>query len=158
MKVIFCDVDGVLNNNETEERTPGGFRGISDALVEKLWKIADSCGAKIVISSDWRLLRYNPARKQDYDYLAEKLEAGGMPEISGHTDDISWKLRGTEIRKYLEDHPEITEYVILDDIPFADFADDELLPHLVLTDTRLGLSDEDVRKAVTILGDGSCQQ
>ena len=151
MKVIFLDVDGVLNNAWTAERSPGGYTGVSDELIRNLKKIVSATGAKIVLSSDWRLVRHHLIRSRDYRYLAGKLQTIGNLKISGHTDDISWNRRGAEISKYLEDHPEITEFVILDDIPFSDFFTGKLSDHLVLTDSGEGLTDADAAEAVQIL-------
>ncbi len=151
MKVIFLDVDGVLNNRFTTARSPGGYVGVSEKLIRNVKKIADATGAKIVLSSDWRLLRDEPVRGKDYRYLARKLLFAGHLKISGYTDDITWSKRGREIRKYVDDHPEITEYVVLDDNPFRDFGKYGLPEHLVLTDSNLGLTDEDVCRAIRIL-------
>ncbi len=151
MKVIFLDVDGVLNNNFTSSRSPDGYLGVSDRLILKLKKIVEETRADIVISSDWRLIRDDPERGKDYKYLARKLLFTGHLKISGHTDDISWSQRGKEIRKFLDDHPEITEYVVLDDIPFGDFERCGLLRNLVLTDPAVGLTDGDADRAIRIL-------
>ena len=151
MKVIFCDVDGVLNNARTGERSPGGYVGVSDELIRRLRKIVRETGARIVLSSDWRLIREDPVRSRDFIYLVRRLRFVGQLVITDFTDDISWNVRGREIRKYLNDHPEITGYVVLDDLPFRDFGSCGLLDHLVLTDHRKGLAEEDVRRAVQIL-------
>ena len=151
MKVIFCDVDGVLNNRGTTDRSPGGYRGVSNVLIHKLRRIVEATGAKIVLSSDWRLIRNIPGRKKDYRYLVRKLRIVCSLSIYDHTDDISWEMRGREILKYLKDHPEVTAYAVLDDIPFRDFSEGDLPAHLVLTDDRYGLTDKDVERAVRIL-------
>ncbi len=151
MKVIFLDVDGVLNNHLTSGRSPGGYVGVSDGLIRNLKKIVEETGAQLVLSSDWRLIREDPERGEDYKYLTRKLLFTGHLRLSGHTDDISWSKRGKEIRKYLKDHPKIKEYVVLDDNCFGDFGKQELLEHLVLTDSKRGLTDDDVRRAIRIL-------
>ena len=151
VKVIFSDVDGVLNHKGSPERTPNGYTGVSDELIGNLAAIAAATGAEIILSSDWRLIREHPVKWMEYQYLTERLEAAGGLEIAGYTDDIEWSRRGEEIRKYLDDHPEVTDYVVLDDLPFSDFAEYGLLPHLILTDRNLGLTSEDVEAAIRIL-------
>lgn len=151
MKVIFCDVDGVMNNKYSTERAPGGFTGVSEPLLRNLKKIVDETGAAIVLSSDWRLTKDDPEYSENYDYLAERLQTVAGFAIFGHTDDIRWSLRGDEIRKYLDDHPEVTDYVILDDIPFSSFGACNLGDHLILTNERKGLTEKDVHQAVEIL-------
>ena len=151
MKALFCDVDGVLNNSETRGHSPGGYTGVSDALIRNLKKIIDETGARIVLSSDWRLSKNDPVHGKDYRYLERKLLYTARLKISGQTDDISWSRRGKEIRQYLDEHPEITAYVILDDNPFSDFKKYNLQDHLVLTDWKEGLTEKDVERAVSIL-------
>ena len=151
MKVIFCDVDGVLNNSYTRDRTPSGYRGISNDLVRNLRRIVDATGAVIVLSSDWRLIREDPIRKRDYWHLLRKLKFAGCLSLYDHTEDIGWDCRGDEIRKYLDQHTDVTSFVILDDIPFGSFGKAGLLDHLVLTDAADGLTEKDVKRAIRIL-------
>lgn len=151
MKVIFCDVDGVLNNAVTKARSPSGYVGVSDQLILKLKAIVSRTGAAIVLSSDWRLVKDDPVHGKDYRYLARKLLFAGKMKISDHTKDIAWKYRGLEIRTYLDEHPEVSAFVVLDDLPFRDFKTSGLLGNLVLTDPKTGLTDADVDRAVRIL-------
>ena len=127
--VIFLDVDGVLNTRTTCQRTPDGFTGIDDARVEILANsIKEYGGGDIVLSSDWKNMK---STDDDYIYLVTKLEKYGL-KISGHTKDSN-RERGAGIANYLEEHPEIQEYVILDDCKF-DFMDyKKLWERLLLT-------------------------
>ena len=53
MKVIFLDVDGVLNTTTTVQRTPDGYKGIDDARVNILSNVIQKYGGgDIVLSSD----------------------------------------------------------------------------------------------------------
>ena len=151
MKVLFCDVDGVLNNSRTKARSPSGYTGVSDDLIRNLRRIVKETGAVIVLSSDWRLVRDDPEHGKDYRYLVRKLRFVGHLRIADHTIDISWRWRGHEIKAYLDDHPQVTEYVILDDLPFRDFLVNGMLSRLVLTNPKEGLTDADVIRAVSIL-------
>lgn len=116
--VIFLDVDGVLNTRTTVQRTPEGYRGIDDARVKVL---ADAIqkygGADIVLTSDWKDMR---PESEDLNYLRTKLARYGLA-ISDQTTDHGFK-RGEGIQAYLDEHPDIEEYVILDDNTF-DFKD-----------------------------------
>ena len=127
---VFLDVDGVLNTRTTCERSPEGYKGIDDARVDILSKVLKKYGnADIVLSSDWKDLRQN---SEDFCYLRSKLEKYGL-RLSGKTEG-RYSDRGLGIRKYVESHPEIEDYVILDDNEF-DFADDrECWERLLLTD------------------------
>ena len=50
-KVIFLDIDGVLND-EGEEREKGVY--IDETRVQRLASIVEQTGAEIVLSSSWR--------------------------------------------------------------------------------------------------------
>lgn len=55
MKVLFLDIDGVLNRDGTRERI-GGYVGLDKKLVDKLlgW-LASHPEVQLVLSSTWRL-------------------------------------------------------------------------------------------------------
>lgn len=127
--VVFLDIDGVLNTRTTVKRTPAGYTGIDDARVRVLAGTIEKCGGgDIVLSSDWKDLQ---PTHEDYIYLVSKLEQYGL-NISGKTQD-SMHRRGVGINDYLEKHPEIEEYIILDDNIF-DFRDHKKLwERLLLT-------------------------
>ena len=128
--VVFLDVDGVLNTRTTVQRSPQGYKGIDEARVAVLANtIQKYGGGDIVLSSDWKKLE---PTNEDYVYLVLQLEQYGL-KISGHTQD-SGHARGAGIVAYLACHPEIEEYVILDDCKF-DFRDyEKLWERLLLTD------------------------
>ena len=68
-KIIALDIDGVLNCDTTKARSPSGYIGVSDKLIKRLKKIVDDTGAKIVLSSDWRIDR---EESKDFRYLRQK--------------------------------------------------------------------------------------
>ena len=72
----------------------------------------------------------NPT-EDDYVYLNSKLALCGL-SIDGQTQDQMYK-RGEGILKYLKAHPEIEEYVVLDDCRFDFQKDRTLWEHLLLT-------------------------
>ena len=126
---VFLDVDGVLNTSTTVKQTPYGYTGIDDARVEILAHALEKYGGgDIVLSSDWKEL--NP-KHDDYVYLVSKLKKYGL-EISGQTFDSNLE-RGKGIKEYLEEHSEIEEFVILDDMTFDFERYKKLLERLLLT-------------------------
>ena len=128
--VVFLDVDGVLNTKTTVQHTPDGYTGIDDARVEILANTINNFGgADIVLSSDWKNMKQTD---EDYIYLLTKLDKYGL-SISGHTQDYK-NERGAGIINYLEVHPEIEEYVILDDCKFDFDNYEKLWERLLLTD------------------------
>lgn len=139
MKIIFLDVDGVLNNNQTNTRNPLGFIGVDDTLCRRLRKIVVATGAKIVLSSAWR---HYP---KSLPYLWE--HCGPTVECVGQTDYYPDSDRGAEIATWLDEHPEVDKFVILDDREDMD-------PHmdrLVHTDYAVGLTEEDKQLAIKML-------
>ncbi len=140
MKVIFLDIDGVLNNQEVSIRKKDeGCRVWDEKCVNRLNRITDETGAKIVISSTWR-------RSKDF-YSIIVNEMGITGEIIGKTIDYLLTpntKRGDEIEEWLSRHPEITIFVILDDND--DMA--HLIDHLIQTDFEIGLTDEHADEAI----------
>lgn len=168
-KVIFLDIDGVLNS----DRTLYEDISLEDDLILNLKEIVDKTEAKIILSSSWRLSTEAIAKFMD------TLDKFGLA-ISGMTCDgvdLDWlekykfdttkkyldtkfdydenkqiKIthdRGAEIFKWLHDHDDCA-YVILDD------EIEDIKPYfnesvIVKTSYKTGLTKEDVKKAIQIL-------
>jgi hypothetical protein len=163
MRAIFLDVDGVLNNDNTTTYTEANyFVFVDDYLVERVKNIIDETDAIVVLSSDWRDGFENEFIKPELDELIHKLKEYEI-ELYGYTpiltfdnmtDDEMDKYecfncipRGVEIQKYLDEHPEIEEFVILDDR--RDMKPN--MAHLVNTNYHFGLTEQDVEKAIDVL-------
>ena len=149
MKVIFLDVDGVLNCSTTESNSPNGFIGVDDILLNNLKTVLDKTDAKIVLSSSWKTLNENDS---DYLYLIEKLESIGA-DIVGKTVDATGTFnRGAGIETYLLDfEDDISEFVVLDDELFDFLSKDILKGHIVIPKDYVGLTEENMNKAIEIL-------
>lgn len=150
MKIIFLDIDGVLNSTESMKRNLsfGRFADLPDEkLVFNLNKIGEEFGndLKIVISSTWRLGSKLSDLNRMLFQSGVKIEAISMTPIL----HISRVPRGREIKKWLEEHKnlEIKSFVILDDD--SDMGD--LKKYLVKTDPNVGLTIDDAKKAIKIL-------
>lgn len=122
----------------------------------------DETGAKIVVSSTWRL---DISRDNGYfwasgiyQYLLDNLKRYGL-EVYDITPDFfkyTQYSRGYEIHTWLTQHPDVDNWVVLDDEWFWDFAypEYEIRQHLVETNFYIrdgGLQDEHVEKAIRIL-------
>jgi hypothetical protein len=108
MKVLFLDIDGVLNCPKTPN--PRHFPYVVDQrLLARLQKLLDRTGAKVVLSSTWRL--------DPIGLFAAK--HWGVPFI-GVCPDRPKSARCKEILSWLSDHPKTTRYAVIDD------EDDEL--------------------------------
>ena len=137
MKVIFLDVDGVLNSAKD------GFSHHleSEHHLQLLDEIVKKSGAEIVLSSSWRKI---PSLRS---VLEKKLSNYGIT-IYGETESIPG-TRGTEIKDWL-DHCQkpIQEFVILDD---DSDMDEYTETKLVKTSYMEGLQPEHVTRALEIL-------
>lgn len=162
-KVVFLDIDGVLNPFNRPELS--GFQyteeyrrilqdlaqvGIDDPFapflrrenIKELNDLLEQTGAKVVISSTWRILNTLPEIKTMFAYFGFRFNN----RIIGTTPNLD-AIRGTEISFWLDKHKEVGSFVILDD-------DSDMEPHLdrlVQTDPALGLTGEDVERARAIL-------
>lgn len=159
MKVIFLDIDGVLNVMCRERDVFGAV--FHQHLVDNLARVIKETGAKIIISSSWR--HGGLQRMKDmWEYRNLPGEVIGITpdlwrEVEG--EDFHEKLRrGHEIQVILDKMPEITSYVIFDD-------DNDMLPsqlgnfvycatnvnHPDCVDLGYGLTNECANKAIRIL-------
>ena len=146
MKVVFLDIDGVLNNHATKEMTPDKWLGVDDSLFARFAKVVKELDLTIVLTSTWKDDWENKA--PDGKYLDAKFSAHGL-KITDRTYEQSWSQRGTGIRKYLSEH-DVEAYVIIDDNEFLDFTG-ELWEHFVMTNPATGLTDADVEKMKRII-------
>lgn len=120
MKIIFLDIDGVLNdqNSIATAEDGAGIDGWKPDAVRQLKRILAETGAEIVISSTWRLGIRLAAKNADDS--ASELKKGfkrfDLPAWVGVTPrKLSNCHRGFEIQMYLDKHPEVNRYVIIDD-------------------------------------------
>lgn len=153
MKVIFLDIDGVLNYKNFK-KVVCGFIFVDDEKVKLLKKIIDRTEAKIVLSSSWRMDRfYESKREKPRDYnlyqrLVKKLKEYDLT-IYSHTPILTGGYRGKEICQWIQDwQGELIEsFVILDD-------DNDMKPYmdrLIQTSWETGLTQENVERAVEML-------
>ena len=151
MKIIFLDIDGVLNadcdfgGRSKPNPTIEGHCGICKTHVKHLKNIVDKTDAKIVLVSSWKR-DYEDYIKHGYHnrigkYLYNKLRAQGLQIVDTTLRyDFSYgSNRGYEISQWLEEHPEVDSWVVLDDEKFKDYDFLKITPHLVQTDYRYGL-------------------
>ena len=163
MKVIFLDIDGVLNTQDwhgrmTKDTPRDEFGWVFDPVaVENLGHVVKETGASIIISSSWKFLGLAKLREM---WKIRNLP-GTILDITPNTvsdevllnanlDEMELGVcRGNEIKEWLSKHKgEVSNYVIIDDF-------DDLLPeqddHVVLTDTLIGITEFDAEKAIAIL-------
>lgn len=148
MKVVFLDVDGVLNHDiSMEHGVQLDARNVS--LIDDLCK---ETGAKLVISSTWRINDKNFTSLKDalwwLGFGAHDYRGIDRTVFNGYGDGNRHDTRGFEIQQYLDEHPEITHYVILDDD--ADMLESQQ-DHFVHVNGSNGLTISDWYEAAKIL-------
>lgn len=154
MKVIFLDIDGVLNNYQTMALTPDGYTGISNGLLKRLSTIVKETNARIVLSSTWKSEwdKNESLCSNDGKYMVKKFRQLGLLIFDKIEDiDNSLSTRGAAIMKYLESHPEVEEWVVIDDDEFDFNKYPEIMDRFVHTDNLKGLVEDDVQKAIGLL-------
>lgn len=150
MKVIFLDIDGVLNCQNSKSSC-FGMMGIDNKKVEELKSIVDKSGAKIVLISSWCTgWTHKEYRGYMANYLDKKLKSAEL-YIIDKTDDYT-AMRGKGILKWLE-NKEVESFVILDDEVW-DYEKCNLSDKFVKTefyDDNGGLNAGKAREAMKIL-------
>lgn len=150
MRIIFLDIDGVLNSYATLYK-------ITTEKLKLLNDLIELTGAKIVISSSWRI-----GSKDVKDFLDKNFSKSTFILNNPNQeliDNIFYKNtigltdtfgpgRGDEIQRWLDSHEDIESYVILDDD--LDMLDEQLY-NFVQTDTYFGLTDREIHLACFIL-------
>ncbi len=132
MKILFLDIDGVCNSAEWARAGNSMWHGTDPELVKRVRRIIAETKCDVVLSSTWRL--YPEARavvKRDVchfmDYTKD-MQAGAKRGVVE---------RGHEVQEWLDRHPNVTQYAILDD-------DADFLPHqwLFKTTFEKGITEE----------------
>lgn len=125
MKVIFLDFDGVLNSQgsfvlEDRIRKDNVRRqGVKGKVNESLCHVCTSNfqlvldqypEAKVVLSTTWRTMF-------SIEWLKEKLASYHVDSsrVIGVTPQHWGDRRGQEIQDWLDEHPEVKHYIVIDD-------------------------------------------
>ena len=143
MKILFLDVDGVLNSERSFRAAKGRlavcenqddpyYRKITKCTIDPVAcalidRICSEGGVKIVISSTHRK-HFNDGPEKLAQLNSYFQFLGLSTEIVGWTDSLGVPgdtqeerasfyacLKGHEIQKWLDEHPEVTHYAIIDD-------------------------------------------
>lgn len=149
-KIIFLDMDGVMNSDR--DFTPLGprkggqisTRPVGLFHVQCLREIIEKTGAKIVISSVWRI-HWTP------DQFNAVFEVFGLPgnHVISRTPREPYGPRGKQINAWINEHnAHGSTFIILDD-------DADMEPHmdrLIKTQNQHGLGYKEMQLAIEMLG------
>lgn len=161
-KIVFLDVDGVLNSTRSCVALGGyGFfprrgrmEGVVDFVKEAkldpiavllLNRLVKESDAHVVISSTWRM----GSTIEEFNSLFAAYVPDNVIKVVGMTPVFSKGVRGDEIQDWINGNLQsVDKFVILDD-------DSDMLPHqlpsFVQTDHACGLSHENFMQAKFIL-------
>ena len=115
MKVIFFNVDNVLNFPESDAVAPSGRKGIAESRVKDLKKLVSESGARIVLIGSWRKdWNFDDSKcTKDGTYLNKKLDRKGLHIL----DKIDDELTDEEgVADWIRRHPNVTDSCVLTDI------------------------------------------
>lgn len=157
MKVIFLDIDGVLNHDQwyvskryqDMQWDEDNELDVDPSCASRIVEICAQTASKVVISSSWRTSWYG---------TQFRLEKGGIPRdlILDKTPEFCWitignfdRSRSAEIQTWLDEHKnDVESYVIIDD---QEVAKDDQLNHYVHVNPHIGFTEENKELAIKIL-------
>lgn len=134
MKIIFTDIDGVLN--------PKWNKKWHNKCINEYNRIIEETGAKCVVSSSWRVNRRDVRLLQNVF-----IDQGIYVDVIGYTPILNAE-RGLEIKTWLDDY-KVDKFIILDDKM------DDIKPYffsgLIQPVSYIGLTKELADKAIQYL-------
>ncbi len=162
LKLIFLDIDGIFNSFESFSCVRGeavpidiGEARISGkeayehelvpSKIDLLARVINHLDLKVVLSSSWRL-SYTPDDMETL--LIARCPSWKRGTIIDKTDNIG-DFRGQQIQRWLDAHPEVTEYVVIDDD--SDMLDSQK-PRFVQTSWLTGLTMFDAVLVANLFG------
>lgn len=159
MKVIFLDIDGVLNSNfwnESHQIEISDGTLIDEEKIKLLAELVEKTDAKIVLHSGWRIwfdTNLKPLRKES-EQLVNMFDEVGL-SIYDVTPDLTTEeirrskkfslVKADEILLWLKSQGEVSAWVVIDDL---DLNNELIESHQIKTDSKIGLTMEDVEAAV----------
>ena len=144
MKILFLDHDGVIclstqwggrykkKGFDSNPETPMDIRmdSFDTKAIKVLNHIIEKTGCEIVVSSDWK--RWGTLEQMQNMYVKRGIKppialTPDLKECTVHGNNFVWskewdleQTRSIEIKQYLHDHPEITNWVAVDDLNMSD--------------------------------------
>lgn len=118
MKIIFLDIDGVLNSHRSLMAHNGypwpgkhkerDWHKFDDVAIGLLRTVAEKTGAVCVLSSSWR----SSMDASDVRDLADRI---GVEIIDSTRNTAGSEVRGCQIQDWIDSHDGIESWAILDD-------------------------------------------
>ena len=144
-RVIFLDIDGVLNSLGSVIALGNPNHHLDPVAVKLIERVCKETGAKIVVSSSWRIGRTVEQIQQE---LCSIGAAGVAEHIVGRTGDGHNGHRGRQIKEWIEKNSPDCTFAITDD-------DSDMLPaqkpYFVKTTFEDGFKAMHYKKMMAIL-------
>ena len=155
-KIIFLDIDGVLNCNSSDPYMPNGYVGIDEDKLQNLKYIVDQTGAEIYLTSTWKH-GWSPRESGKFiqdDFGNEidfRFSAAGLQITNKTYEGLGGRGDGIyHVLITLDPAPE--GWVVLDDEYWPDFPIFDIDTHFVKTEWYgMGLTKEKADLAIQIL-------
>ncbi len=163
-KILFLDIDGVLNSNfwnDSHQREISDGTLVDEEKIKLLARLVKETNSKIILHSGWRTWfdsKLKPLRPESKK-LTELLEKEGL-HIDGLTPDLTTEeirrtkkfslVKADEILLWLKSHNDVTKWVVLDDL---DLHNVQIKQHHVKPDQTVGLTLENIKEAIEILSE-----
>lgn len=150
VKVLFLDIDGVLNDHISLELTDSC--GIKRSCVDQLNIIIHNTDCDVVISSAWRYMILGGAMTiRGFEYMLRTHGVSSKMNILDTTKpDESIATRADQVADWLKNYKtfKINNYCVVDDI---DFGFSKANMNFVKTDGAVGLTEIEANKIIEIL-------
>lgn len=130
MKILFLDIDGVVNCETTAQRS-GGYIGIDPYMAFLVGNMVDNLELKVVLSSSWR--HFADGQEEVENKVCKIFDI--TPTLGG--------IRGEEIKAWLARNPSVEKYAIIDDN--SDMLPEQL-PNFFQTSWKKGITPEIIEK------------
>lgn len=149
MRILFLDIDGVILPFD-----PDSF-DVPRECARRINILCREFGLKVVISSswrsdavkaaDWRVAHTVHEWTGKYHWLRSvvglDVEVIGVTPLFGNPNVVEPGVRGQEIMGWMAEHPEVTDWVVVDD--FAVWLGPDVMHRAVITEQQKTGFDED---------------
>ena len=161
-RIIFLDIDGVLNSNfwnDSHQREISDGKLVDEKKVKLLSMLVKRTNAKIILHSGWKYWfdkDFKPLRPEaeNLEMLLKREELLLEDVTPDHTTEEIRRnkkfslVKASEILAWLSEHKDVDNWVVIDDL---DLHSKEIEVHQVKTDPSIGLTIDDVYKVEKML-------
>lgn len=147
MKILFLDIDGVLNGHQYNDQAKSN--GICKSCVSQLNRIILETDCKIVLSSAWRYMISGGAMTNTgFRYMMSTHGVVGLDIIDITVPDEEVPLRGNQISNWIQTNA-YDSFAVVDDEWYG--GPDYVRNRTTLTNGKIGLTEIDADKVIEIL-------